>query len=350
MGLQTARLNGLNQALMATLNMLAPLVVILVGGRLAILKPGEVTIGLLVQFVMMQGRLYAPFDQLAQSMIITATALGSMDRIFEIFNTEPEVSDRPGSVKAQNIKGEIEFEGVSFSYPVEDGPRIIDDFFIKVPACTSVALVGPSGSGKSTLACLLNRFYEVRAGCIRIDGRDIRDYQITSLRSRIGLVPQDPILFSGSILENILYGRPDASFEDVREAAVNANALDFIRAMPAGFKSIIGERGVMLSGGQRQRIAIARAFLKDPPILILDEATSSLDSDSERIIQQALDRLMKDRTTLIIAHRLATIRDADQIVVIKDGRLEEKGTHTSLLASGGLYARLCSQQELGAPT
>ena len=279
-------------------------------------------------------------------MITTANALGSMDRIFEIFDTDPEVSDRPNAVPAEHLEGSIAFEHVNFSYPVEDGSRIIDDFSIDVPPRTSLALVGPSGSGKSTLARLLNRFYEINGGCIRIDGRDIRDYQLTSLRMQIGLVPQEPALFSGSILENILYGRPGASFDDVRQAATNANATEFVQAMPQGFETVIGERGVTLSGGQRQRIAIARAFLKNPPILVLDEATSSLDSESERIIQEALELLMKNRTTVVIAHRLATIRNADQIAVVEAGRLSELGTHDELLAKANLYARLCQQQDL----
>ena len=347
LGVQTAHLGGLNQAIMTTLGMLAPLLVILVGGHLAIFSPGTVSIGLLVQFVMMQGRLYMPFNQLAQSMMTTATALGSMDRIFEIFDTEPEVSDRPDAIPARELDGSISFENISFSYPPEDRSRIIDDFSIAVPARTSLALVGPSGSGKSTIARLLNRFYEVNDGRICIDGRDIRDYQITSLRGQIGLVPQEPILFSGSVLDNILYGRPGATFDEVQEAATNANAVEFIHDMPDGFETVIGERGITLSGGQRQRIAIARAFLKDPPILVLDEATSSLDSESERIIQRALDRLMRNRTTLIIAHRLSTIRNADQIAVLKDGCLLEKGSHEMLLTENGLYAHLCHQQELG---
>ncbi|MBL7077450.1 MAG: ABC transporter ATP-binding protein [Kiritimatiellae bacterium] len=346
LGVRVARLNGLNQAIMTTLGMLAPLLVVLVGGRLAVFQPETISVGLLVQFVMMQGRLYMPFNQLAQTMITTANALGSMDRIFEIFDTEPEVSDREDAIEACDLEGRIEFDHVSFSYPsVQDRP-IIDDLSIDVAPRSSLALVGPSGGGKSTVARLLNRFYEISGGCIRVDGRDIRDYQITSLRSQIGLVPQDPVLFSGTILDNILYGRPGASIDDIRQAAANANALEFVQDMPEGFETVIGERGVTLSGGQRQRIAIARAFLKDPPILILDEATSSLDSESERIIQDALELLMKNRTTVVIAHRLATIRNADQIAVIEAGRLIELGSHDELLAKANLYARLCQQQDL----
>jgi ABC-type multidrug transport system fused ATPase/permease subunit len=344
MGIKAVRLNALNNASTTFVSSLAPLLVILIGGRIGIFNPAAMSIGLIVQFLLMQNRIYTPFEQLTQAQIATANALGGMERVFEIFDTEPEIANKPGAVKAKNIKGEISFENVKFSYPT--GNPIIDDLSVHVPAKTSLALVGPSGSGKSTVARLLNRFYDVDAGCIMIDGKPISDYRVYSLRGKIGLVPQEPILFSGKILNNILYGRPDAEFEDVYEAARNANAYDFIMELQDGFETEIGERGLMLSGGQRQRIAIARAFLKNPPILILDEATSALDSESERVIQDALDRLMEDRTTVVIAHRLSTIRKADQIAVLDAGILTELGNHDELIARNGLYAKLCRQQEL----
>jgi len=346
MGTRAATLGGINQAGTAALNTLAPLLVILVGGWLGLFRPEAVSLGLLVQFVMMQNHIYGPFERISESFLVTANALGSMERIEEIFQTEPEVANRPDAIRANNIRGEVAFRNVHFSYPNRDSQPILRDFSVTVPAGQSLALVGPSGSGKSTVTHLLSRFYDVTDGSILIDNRDIRDYRVLSLRRRIGLVPQDPVLFSGTILDNILYGRPRATFEEVRQAAGNAYALEFIEAMPDGFETLIGERGAILSGGQRQRIAIARAFLKDPPILILDEATSALDSTSERIIQQALEKLMQNRTTIIVAHRLSTIRKADQIAVLVAGKLTALGKHETLLAENGLYAKLCHEQAL----
>jgi ATP-binding cassette, subfamily B, putative efflux pump len=344
MGKQTARLGGLNNAATTIMNTLAPLFVILIGGYMGIFHPESISISLIVQFLLMQNRIYQPFEQLSQAQIQTASAIGGMERIFEIFDTEPEIADSPNAKEAINLEGNIKFDNISFSYPTYI--PIIKDLSFEIPAKTSLALVGPSGSGKSTVARLLNRFYEVDQGSIKIDNLVISDYLIYSLRSKIGLVPQEPVLFSGTILDNILYGKPDAELEDVYEAAKNANAYDFIMDLQDGFESEVGERGVTLSGGQRQRVAIARAFLKNPPILILDEATSALDSESERVIQVALDRLMQDRTTLIIAHRLSTIRNATQIAVLEHGKLLEMGNHETLLANNGLYAKLCQQQDL----
>lgn len=346
MGLRAATLGGINHAGTAALNTLAPLVVILVGGWLGLHRPETISLGLLVQFVMMQAHIYSPFERISESFLVTATALGGLERIEEIFQTEPEVANHPNAITARNMKGEVTFENVYFAYPDRESRAILKNFNITIPAGQSLALVGPSGSGKSTVTHLLNRFYDVTDGRILIDNRDIRDYRVLSLRRRIGLVPQDPVLFSGSILDNILYGRPRACMEDVRQAAQNAYALEFINDLPEGFQTVIGERGAILSGGQRQRIAIARTFLKNPPILILDEATSALDSSSERYIQQALEKLMQNRTTIIVAHRLSTIRKADQIAVLEAGELVALGTHETLLAAGGLYAHLCQQQAL----
>ena len=275
---------------------------------------------MVTQFVLMQGQLYMPFDWLNEMQVLLATALGATDRIFSIFDTEPEITDRPGALPAPHFTGEIRFEHVSFTYPGATQP-VFTDLTLDVPARATVALVGSSGSGKTTVANLVNRFYEWQQGSIRIDGRDLRDYTIYSLRHQIGLVPQAPLLFSGTIADNILYGRPDASFAEVREAARLAYADEFIEKLENGYDSTIGERGMTLSGGQQQHISIARAFLKDPAILILDEATSSLDAESEHIVQLALENLMRNRTTLVIAHRLATIRHADLIAVIAHGRV-----------------------------
>lgn len=326
LGIRNTQLNGLSNAAVTSLNTLAPMLIILVGGRIGLFGDGTLAIGTIVQFIMMQAQLYGPFERLNELQLVTANALGATDRIFAIFDTEPEIADRPNAVKAPHFAGEIEFRNVTFTYPGSARP-IFTGLNLHVPARSTVALVGPSGGGKTTLINLVNRFYEWQDGEILIDGRDLRDYTIYSLRYQIGLVTQEPVLFSGTLYENILYGRPDATFEEVREAAQRAYADDFIMAMEDGYGTIIGERGVRLSGGQKQRVSIARAFLKDPAIIILDEATSALDSESERIVQQALEELMRDRTTLVIAHRLATVHHADQIAVIANGRVAELGTH-----------------------
>jgi len=343
LGIQNSQLNGLSNAAVTSLNALAPLLIMLVGGHMGMFGDSLLPIGVLVQFIMMQNQLYGPFERLNELQLITANALGATDRIFAIFDTEPEIADRPGAVKAPHFAGEIEFRDVSFTYPGNTRP-IFTGLNLHVPARTTLALVGPSGGGKTTLVNLVNRFYEWQQGEIRIDGRDLRDYTIYSLRYQIGLVTQEPILFSGTIMENILYGRPDAGEAEVREAARRAYADEFIERLEDGYEATVGEHGVRLSGGQKQRLSIARAFLKNPAIIMLDEATSALDSESERIVQQALEELMRDRTTLIIAHRLATVRIADQIAVIADGRVAERGNHEELLRQDGLYAKLCRQQ------
>lgn len=343
LGASNSRLNGLNEALMQLLRMTGQLLLIGLGGYLALTHTGKVSVGVVTQFVLMQGQLYMPFDWLNEMQVLLATAMGATDRVFTIFDTEPEIADRPGAVTAPHFTGAINFAQVSFTYPGAGQP-VFTDLTLDVPAHATVALVGPSGSGKTTVANLVNRFYEWQEGSIRIDGRDLRDYTIYSLRHQIGLVPQSPLLFSGTIAENILYGRPDASFDEVREAARRAYADEFIEKLEDGYDSLIGERGTKLSGGQQQRISIARAFLKDPAILILDEATSALDAESEHIVQLALENLMHNRTTLVIAHRLATIRHADLIAVIDDGHIAELGTHDTLLQLDGAYAALCRRQ------
>ncbi|MDO8586020.1 MAG: ABC transporter ATP-binding protein [Armatimonadota bacterium] len=343
LGVANSRLSGVSEGTMGFTRLAAQLILILAGGYLALSRGHTISVGLLVQFILMQGQVYMPFEWLNEMQLVVAAALGATDRIFTIFDTEPEIADKPGAVKAPRFVGEIVLENVCFSYPSSSRP-IFQDLNLVAPARTTLALVGPSGGGKSTVTSLLNRFYDWDSGRILIDGKDIRDYTVYSLRSQIGLVPQEPILFSGTIEDNILYGRPDASPEEVREAAQKAYATEFIEEMDEGFDTMLGERGVRLSGGQKQRVSIARAFLKDPAIIVLDEATSSLDSESELIVQQAIEELMHDRTTLVIAHRLSTIRQADQIAVIDDGRVVELGRHEDLLQQDGIYARLCRQQ------
>ncbi|MDO8684646.1 MAG: ABC transporter ATP-binding protein [Armatimonadota bacterium] len=343
LGVKNSKLGGLSEACMGFTRISSQLLLILAGGYLALFHSEKVSIGLLLQFIMMQGQIYMPFEWLNEMQLLIAAALGASDRIFTIFDTEPEIANKPGAIRAKRFTGEIVLENVTFSYP-SSSRKVFDNLSLVAPARTTLALVGPSGGGKTTVTNLLNRFYDWDEGRILIDGRDIRDYTIYSLRSQIGLVPQEPILFSGTIEENILYGRPGASFEEVKEAARRAYALEFIEETEDGFNTMLGERGVRLSGGQKQRVSIARAFLKDPSIIVLDEATSALDSESELIVQQAIEDLMKDRTTLVIAHRLSTIRNADQIAVIDDGRVVELGEHEELLGLNGIYARLCSQQ------
>ncbi len=304
---------------------------------------GRMSVGTLMAFYAYLGMLYQPIQRLTELNLILTNSLAAMDRIFEVFDMYPEVRERPDATVFPRVRGEIAFADVTFRY---DGREpVLEEFALRIPAGTTVALVGPSGAGKSTLAKLLVRFYDVGAGRITIDGIDIREATLQSLRRQIAIVPQDPILFSGTIAENLRYGKPGATEEEIRQAAREAFAGAFIEQLPDGYETEVGERGVKLSGGQKQRLAIARAFLKDAPIIILDEPTSALDAESEELIKQALQRLLQGRTALIIAHRLSTIEHADRVVVIDGGRILEQGCHEDLLKSpGGLYRRYALRQ------
>lgn len=303
---------------------------------------GVISAGSLIAFLIYAINLSNPVKRLSQVYGNIQKAMAAGDRVFAILDTEPTVKEKPNAKPLPEVTGRVEFDHVSFSY---DGEKnAITDLNLDVDPGQIIAIVGPSGAGKTTVANLLPRFYDVTEGALRIDGTDVRDVTFQSLREQIGLVPQDTMLFNATVKDNILYGRLDATDDEVYAAAKAANALEFIDKLPEGMQTMVGERGNSLSGGQRQRIAIARAILKNPKILILDEATSALDTESEKLVQEALERLMKGRTAFVIAHRLSTIKNADRIVVLKQGRIEEFGTHEQLLNQDGLYRHLYSVQ------
>ena len=291
----------------------------------------------LAMYALYIGIFISPIQILVELTEMMQKGLSGFRRFLDVVETEPEIVDAEDAEPLENIKGHVRYEHVSFHYN-DDDSLVLDDVSFDIQEGKSIALVGASGSGKTTICSLLPRFYDVSEGRITIDGKDVRKLTLQSLREQIGLVQQDVYLFCGSIRENIAYGRPDASMEEIIEAAKKANIHEFIMELPDGYETFVGERGIRLSGGQKQRISIARVFLKNPPILILDEATSALDNESERFIQQSLEELAKDRTTITIAHRLSTIRNADEILVVAENGIVECGTHDELLEKGGIYA------------
>jgi len=319
---------------------LAQVTIIGFGGYLVV--KGQATLGVLIAFQGYVWRLLEPVMQIASSISETQRGLAAMERVFDVFDKPEEKPDLPGAVEAPARVDQIRFEGVSFAYR-EDVP-VLRDFNLTVPGGSVVALVGVSGAGKTTVTDLLARFYDPSAGKITLNGVDLRQIRLKSFRRLLGIVQQEVFLFDGSVRENIAYGRSEASEAEVLDAARRANADEFIRRLPEGYDTLIGERGVKLSGGQRQRLSIARALLADPKILILDEATSSLDTESEQLIQASIDELLRDRTTFIIAHRLSTIAHADQIVVLDAGTIVELGSHEELLRRGGRYAAMVGRQ------
>jgi ATP-binding cassette subfamily B protein len=339
-GVRTDNRSGTLRTLAATAARLAALAL---GGYFAL--TGEITVGTLVAFLGYIGGLFGPVQGLTNAYQAFRRVSVSLETIFGILDADDVVGDSPGAADVRPLKGEVEFRNVSFGY--HPGSAVLRGISLTARPGETIALVGPSGSGKTTLATLLQRFYSVSEGAITIDSVDIRDMTQHSLRSQIGVVFQDAHLFNDTVGANIAYGRPQATHEEIEAAARAAHAHSFIMDLPEGYDTIVRERGTRLSGGQRQRIAIARALLKNPPILILDEATSALDSESERLIQQALRTLLQGRTAFVIAHRLSTVRDADRIVVIKDGEIGEVGSHAELLALGGYYASLVARQTEG---
>jgi len=309
------------------------------------LMKGEMDFADLTTFSLYVTTFLTPIRKLAAFVEQFMQGMAGFTRFVELMRTEPEIQDAPGAVDVGTVRGEVDLEDVRFAYG-PDKPAVLEGIDLHIPAGETVAVVGPSGGGKSTLCQLLPRFYDVTGGAIRLDGRDVRELQLASLRRKIGIVQQDVFLFAGTVFDNIAYGRPGCTEEEVYEAARRAELYDDIMAMPNGFQTYVGERGVMLSGGQKQRVSIARVFLKDPPVLILDEATSALDTVTEHRIQGAFDALAKGRTTLIIAHRLSTVRSADRIAVIDDNRVVELGTWAELIAKDGEFAKLCKAQAL----
>ncbi len=312
------------------------LVTLVFGGFL--IAHGRMEASDLAMYALYIGIFISPIQILVELTEMMQKGLSGFRRFLEVVETEPEIVDAADAKPLKNVKGNVCYEDVSFHYSDDDTP-VLSHVSFEIPAGKSIALVGPSGSGKTTICSLLPRFYDVTEGRVTIDGNDVRKLTLESLRSQIGLVSQDVYLFGGSIKDNIAYGKPDATMDEIVDAAKKANIHDFIMELPDKYDTFVGERGTRLSGGQKQRISIARVFLKNPPVLILDEATSALDNESERFIQKSLEELAKDRTTITIAHRLSTIRNADEILVVADCGIAERGTHEELLALDGIYAR-----------
>ncbi|ETJ12554.1 MAG: ABC superfamily ATP binding cassette transporter, membrane protein, partial [Staphylococcus sp. DORA_6_22] len=340
---QHTRWNAYSFAAINTVTDLGPIIVIGVGSYLAI--TGSITVGTLAAFVGYLEQLFGPLRRLVSSFTTLTQSFASMDRVFQLMDEDYDIKNGIGAQPIKISKGQIDLKHVSFKYN-ENEKEVLHDINLTINKGETVAFVGMSGGGKSTLINLIPRFYDVTQGEILIDHHNVKDFLTGSLRNQIGLVQQDNILFSDTVKENILLGRPDATDDEVVEAAKMANAHDFISNLPNGYDTEVGERGVKLSGGQKQRLSIARIFLNNPPVLILDEATSALDLESEAIIQEALDVLSKDRTTLIVAHRLSTITHADRIVVMENGRIVETGTHQQLINKRGAYEHLYSIQNL----
>ncbi len=341
--LDHSKWNAKSFAVVNTITDIAPLLVIAYAGYQVIHE--NLSLGVMVAFIAYIERLYGPLRRLVSSSTTLTQSIASMDRVFELFDEKYDIVDKKSAQSLKNVAGEVAFKDVVFRYE-DEGQNVLQNINFTIKAGETAAFVGMSGGGKSTIVSLIPRFYDVKEGAVVIDGMDVQDVTLESLRSQIGIVLQDNILFSDSVRHNILMGKPDATEEEIIAAAKAANAHDFIMNLPNGYNTQVGERGVKLSGGQKQRIAIARVFLKNPPILVLDEATSALDLESEALIQESLERLAHNRTTIIIAHRLSTITHADKIFVIEHGQLVEEGNHEQLMQQQGSYYNLFQVQKL----
>jgi ABC-type multidrug transport system fused ATPase/permease subunit len=342
------RLTARQQGYSEFITRIAPLVV--VSFAAVMIMKGGMEVGTVVAFIGLLGFLYVPMERFSQLSAIVASSIAAIERIFDFLDSKPEVVERADAVPLAVKSGAVAFEHVDFGYTPRDGksPRpVLKDINLTAEGGTTIAFVGRSGAGKTSVASLIARFYDPTAGRVTIDGRDVRDFSLSSLREAIGVVHQDAMLFSTTIRENLCFGKQTATEKEMWEALENANIKPFVEKLPQKLDTVIGERGVKLSGGQRQRLALARAFLKNPPILILDEATSALDSEAENLIRDAIRRLMSKRTSFMIAHRLAMAVNADKIVVLEQGQIVETGTHAELLAKRGLYATLFNEQTRG---